>query len=798
MASEKTDANHQGSRRPRRRKRGVMSTKSKKLLRAVSLFIFLFSLAPAGSAGALVASAPPPVDMFQLPWDQGIAWVAIDGIDNGSKRPSSSSHNYKLGGAIDFAPRSNMVTGENTSNFWVTAAADGTVIGTATCYVTLAHASGWITQYQFLGNIQVKLGDVVARNQRLGIIADGVKYKYCPGFQEINVPHLHFMLRPSTVGATFAGWEVKYNSLFNITTFSKGLITLGLFKPLLNVLDTVPTPTPTVPVTTTPGTPASPTGTLPTATNMFTSTPGGFPSPSATPTLFGPFVSTTVNPQTINLGETTLATVSLNNVPAGGYTSAEFTCHFAQGWVEVSNITATSLFGADAVVAINNPDNRSFIVAIAGSSGNKATTSGAAFTFDVKGLQIGETPLYCEARVSAGDNVLTTIPFTTVNLTIVGDATSTPTFDLTPSSSPTSTPPPPSFTPTPTEPSVPITPVASETPTSVPNDWLTFTNLAYGFQFRYPPQGVIEDGRTDTFARIDLPFVQGTNLQEKYLHVSVAENPIVCQGPLAQSGAQTSETVVINGLTFLKQTAGDAGVGHLHEWVAYSTQRDNICVSLEFILHSLQPDNSATPPVAFDKAAESAVFGQIVSTYAWLAATPTTTPTAAATATATATATGSPAATDTHTPTPGITPTEPPADHGIVNGIVLAPKQVTVAVFDLSSTNTRLILVNNDGSFSFSAPAGNYRLATVLDGFLSAERTVALTAGGTITMPTISLLAGDIDGNEVIDQFDALTIGMSYNGSSPSAADLNDDGIINVLDLELLAANYRRTGPVAW
>ncbi|HND50659.1 MAG TPA: dockerin type I domain-containing protein, partial [Anaerolineales bacterium] len=72
------------------------------------------------------------------------------------------------------------------------------------------------------------------------------------------------------------------------------------------------------------------------------------------------------------------------------------------------------------------------------------------------------------------------------------------------------------------------------------------------------------------------------------------------------------------------------------------------------------------------------------------------------------------------------------------------------------------------------------------------------TAGATKTMQTISLLAGDIDGNDVIDQFDALTIGMNYNLIEPTAADLNNDGTINVLDLELLAANYRASGASAW
>jgi hypothetical protein len=39
---------------------------------------------------------------------------------------------------------------------------------------------------------------------------------------------------------------------------------------------------------------------------------------------------------------------------------------------------------------------------------------------------------------------------------------------------------------------------------------------------------------------------------------------------------------------------------------------------------------------------------------------------------------------------------------------------------------------------------------------------------------------------------------MSYNTAVPSAADLNNDGVINVLDLELLAANYRKSGALAW
>jgi hypothetical protein len=43
-----------------------------------------------------------------------------------------------------------------------------------------------------------------------------------------------------------------------------------------------------------------------------------------------------------------------------------------------------------------------------------------------------------------------------------------------------------------------------------------------------------------------------------------------------------------------------------------------------------------------------------------------------------------------------------------------------------------------------------------------------------------------------------MTIGMNYNTASPDAADLNADGVINVLDLEMLAGNYRASGALNW
>jgi len=60
--------------------------------------------------------------------------------------------------------------------------------------------------------------------------------------------------------------------------------------------------------------------------------------------------------------------------------------------------------------------------------------------------------------------------------------------------------------------------------------------------------------------------------------------------------------------------------------------------------------------------------------------------------------------------------------------------------------------------------------------------------------------------NRIYTNFpDSLGSAATWESSDPSqyanslfAADLNNDGIINVLDLELLARNYRATGPLEW
>jgi len=446
--------------------------KTNYVLRIVGIIVLIILVLPANEVGAVVTgSALPPVEMFQLPWEQGLSWVSLDGFDNGFKRKLGSPHNYMNGGAVDFAPRKNMIVGEDTSNFWVTAAAAGTVIEMSPCHLIIDHGNGWTSEYQFLANIQVELGEAVHRNQHLAVIADGMGQKFCPPALEPDIPHLHFSVRPTMRGLTLAGWQINYIPYLNKTTFTRNGVTVGAYQPLLNAPDlqivlrdpitwdivyignvdeyryerwpfVLTEPMTFFTITVTPTTPGLDPVILLLDANgneidrgkgiLTTSQPAGNYFVQVQPqagsgfynlllqkvsTPSGPYCSI-MTPKNITVGESTTGNVYLGNIPPGGYASAELTGSYNQSVIDLKDVQATDLFGTDPATAVNGPQNGTFIFAIAGSNGQRATNGGEAFTFTITGLQPGDSSLDCVARVSTGDGTLTTIESVNTTVTV--------------------------------------------------------------------------------------------------------------------------------------------------------------------------------------------------------------------------------------------------------------------------------------------------------------------------------------------------------------------------------------------
>jgi len=175
-----------------------------------------------------------------------------------------------------------------------------------------------------------------------------------------------------------------------------------------------------------------------------------------------------------------------------------------------------------------------------------------------------------------------------------------------PTTPPTSTPVPPTATPVP--------------PTATPDPyagWSAYSNSSYGFNFKTPP-GTSSGTPIEGLAHFTLPIAPNTLLVEKYLEPKVVEGAGACSvgGVVA-----TSETVTLNGISFLKETRDEGAAGSLYALTSYSAfaPGSGNCVTMMFILHSHDAGAFTSPPPPFDKTAESAVFDQIMSSFTWSA-----------------------------------------------------------------------------------------------------------------------------------------------------------------------------------
>lgn len=189
------------------------------------------------------------------------------------------------------------------------------------------------------------------------------------------------------------------------------------------------------------------------------------------------------------------------------------------------------------------------------------------------------TPIYAAIKVAG-----TPVPTTT--------ATLIPTLQ---SSVPTAT-----LVPT-TQPSVP-----TATSTTVPSN--VYNNSKYGFTFLLPSDSSLSVW-SDNRVRVTLPYTSGTNLAGKYLDVVVVDGLSPCRSTGFTNPATSSSNVTINGINFLLENGTDSALGNIYTWKAYSTLRNNACISMNFVLYST---NNGAP---FDVTTESSVFDAIMATF---------------------------------------------------------------------------------------------------------------------------------------------------------------------------------------
>ncbi|HSW97117.1 MAG TPA: dockerin type I repeat-containing protein, partial [Candidatus Saccharimonadales bacterium] len=204
----------------------------------------------------------------------------------------------------------------------------------------------------------------------------------------------------------------------------------------------------------------------------------------------------------------------------------------------------------------------------------------------------------------------------------------------------------------------------------------------------------------------------------------------------------------------------------------------------------------------------------------------TLTPTSATIAVVTITPTTVPTATTIPTPTLTLSPTNP-ALHLVLSLVGIdssaasplhTERSVNILVYNSTDDVTNAAttpLQTVQGTVTFDAPSasfvnptltlspidsGQYQLFVQMPGYIKKQLTIdgnaviSVTSGTATNLPTVKLVAGDIDGNNIVDIAD-------YNGllrcyglhianpspacANPQASDLNDDGIVDASDYNI-------------
>jgi hypothetical protein len=99
---------------------------------------------------------------------------------------------------------------------------------------------------------------------------------------------------------------------------------------------------------------------------------------------------------------------------------------------------------------------------------------------------------------------------------------------------------------------------------------------------------------------------------------------------------------------------------------------------------------------------------------------------------------------------------------------------------------------DGQGNFNFY---GGVSVSAKYAGYLTALANIPANTTGQVSVGRITLLAGDINGDDIINIFDLSAMSTKFN-SDDVTTDANGDGVVNIFDLSLAATNYGQRGPL--
>ena len=147
-------------------------------------------------------------------------------------------------------------------------------------------------------------------------------------------------------------------------------------------------------------------------------------------------------------------------------------------------------------------------------------------------------------------------------------------------------------------------------------------------------------------------------------------------------------------------------------------------------------------------------------------------------------------------------PYPPPVTKGTVMGKIMLQGRMTYEGTSVTVGALPPVTTSSDGTYTVqNVPQGQHGIRAEKVGYLSAEGDLSIVGDSeTKTLATVTLLAGDLNGDGTINLFDLVLISTTFGKQDTASlrSDLNGDGTVNLFDLVLVGNNLYQSGPIAF
>jgi hypothetical protein len=152
-------------------------------------------------------------------------------------------------------------------------------------------------------------------------------------------------------------------------------------------------------------------------------------------------------------------------------------------------------------------------------------------------------------------------------------------------------------------------------------------------------------------------------------------------------------------------------------------------------------------------------------------------------------------------PTPTRTPTPRPGGTGTIIGKVKLQGRTNYAGVTVRASG---VVATTDASGAYalsSVPVGTFNVTAEMPGYLKHQKSsVVLTPDAILLLPDVTLLGGDANNDCMVNIFDLVVVAWNYGSTPPSdpRADINGNNRVDIFDLVLVGKNLDQACPGAW